>query len=452
MSERPFRIAVLGNFSGRGARLGPVEVDPENFEQVMERLGVSLDLPAGQVRFRELDHFHPDYLYRALPLFQSLENAKEEIASTKTLRTAAPPSPSAAKPTPERPPLAASASLLDQIADVTEPQPAGAPSARSESAWDEAIRKIVAPHVVHEPEPQRRELIAQIDRAAAEQMRAILHWSDLQSLEASWRSLFLLFRYVETGVDLKVYIFDLNQADLFDDPDQLAPLFTNLPVGEDPWSLLVGLYTFSARERDCNVLGRIAEIARTARAPFLSSIDCRLFGCESIAQTPDPDDWKQRLNDADRRAWQQLRLLPDAEWVGLAAPRFLLRLPYGKKTSPIESFGFEEMPDGPEHDGYLWANPAIACACMLGQSFNSDGWDLRPGSVMRLEGMPIHTHATREPTPQAEIWMTDRLASTMLEEGVMPLASIKHSDAVQLVRFQSIAGERGEPRALAGPW
>ena len=31
-------------------------------------------------------------------------------------------------------------------------------------------------------------------------------------------------------------------------------------------------------------------------------------------------------------AWQRLRQLPEACWIGLAMPRFLLRLPYGKKT------------------------------------------------------------------------------------------------------------------------
>jgi hypothetical protein len=48
--------------------------------------------------------------------------------------------------------------------------------------------------------------------------------------------------------------------------------------------------------------------------------------------------------------------------------------------------------------------------------------------------------------------MTDRLATAILDQGVMPLASIKHTDAAQLVRFQSIAGRLGEARALAGPW
>lgn len=450
MSDHPFRIALVGTFSGRSTRSAPILVDPDNFERVMDRLGAAVDLPAGTVRIRELDDFHPDRLYRNLELFRSLDAAREEIAHAKTL----PSTPAAAdSKAPERPRIA-SGSLLDQIAEATEPTPVATPavSARDEKAWDDAIRKIVEPHIIPKADPNRQQLIAQIDRAAAEQMRAVLHWPAFQALEAAWRSLFLLFRQVETGVDLKIYLIDYTQAEVFEDPSSLARLFTDLPVGEDPWSLIVGLYDFSPRERDCNVLARLAEIARRAKAPFLSAIDMRLFGCESIAQTPDPDDWKQPLNDADRRAWQQLRLSPDAEWLGLATPRFLLRLPYGKKTSPIDAFDFEEMPKGPEHDAYLWGNPAVACACMLGQSFNIDRWDLRPGSVSRIEGLPVHTDPLREPTPQAEIWMTDRLASAMLDEGVMPLASIKHSDSAQIVRFQSIAGRTGEARALAGPW
>ncbi len=445
MSDRPFRIALVGNFSGRGTRPVPIPVDPENFEEVMDRLGVSLELPAGTVSFRELDDFHPDRLYRDLALFRSLQAAAEEIARAKTV-------PAAASVRPERPPISSSGSLLDQIAEVSEPVSARDDKARDDKAWDDAIRKIATAHTIPAADPRRQELIAQIDRAAAEQMRAILRSPAFQSLEAAWRSLFLLFRHVETGVDLKVDLIDLSQDRLFADPSVLSRIFTERPVGEDPWSLIVGLFTFSPRERDCQVLADLAAMAHRAGAPFLAAIDARLFGCESIAATPDADDWKRPLEEADRRAWQQLRLSPHAEWVGLAMPRFLLRLPYGRKTSPIESFEFEEMPNGPEHDAYLWGNPAVACACLLGQTFNLDGWELRPGRIVRLEGLPLHTDPLREATPQAEIWMTDRLATLILDEGVMPLASVKHSDAAQLVRFQSIAGRAGQPRALAGPW
>jgi type VI secretion system protein ImpC len=177
-------------------------------------------------------------------------------------------------------------------------------------------------------------------------------------------------------------------------------------------------------------------------------MDASLFGCESIDETPDPDEWDLRHGE-QTQAWQSLRRSADAPWIGLVFPRFLLRLPYGKKTVPIDSFEFEEMPHAPTHSGYLWGNPAIACVAMLGESFNQESWDMELGSVNRLTALPVHAFPTREPTPSAEIWMTERLAETILAAGVMPLASVRHSDAIQLVRFQSIAHDT---LPLAGPW
>ena len=96
--ETPFRIAVLGDFSGRGSR-GIVEsgqamarrrrwlIDRDNLDEVMERLEVELDLPvAGKVRFRELEDFHPDRLYTELEMFQKLREAEQEAAERRVPR------------------------------------------------------------------------------------------------------------------------------------------------------------------------------------------------------------------------------------------------------------------------------------------------------------------------------------------------------------------------------
>ena len=93
-----------------------------------------------------------------------------------------------------------------------------------------------------------------------------------------------------------------------------------------------------------------------------------------------------------RRAWEALRKLPEASYLGLALPRFLLRLPYGADTDPTERFAFEEMDARPEHDHYLWGNPALACAYLLAQAFSQDGWDLRPGVVQEIESLPLHVY------------------------------------------------------------
>jgi type VI secretion system protein ImpC len=457
-SDQPFRIAVVGDFSGRanravksaGPRLAgrkPILIDPDNFEEVMERLQVGLQLPAGPLQFAELDDFHPDQIYQNVPLFQTLRQTRKQLSDPDTFRSAAPP------PVPTQP-APSSGSLLDQIAGVSavpEPAPARKPSA--DAALDDAIRRIVAPHVTPKPDPRQDELVAQVDAAGGELMREILGHPDFQALEAAWRSIFFLLQRVETGVDLKIYLIDVSREELIDDvlgaSDPHSSGLYRLLVdeaagtpGEAPWAAVAGNYTFSPSERDCQALARIAAIARDAGAPFLAAMDPRLMGCESIAATPDTDDWKTPVEIGNRQAWQRLRAIPDACWLGLAMPRFLLRLPYGKATSSADLLDFEEMPQPPEHEAYLWGNPAIACACLLGEAFNRQGWDLRPGVVNRLDGVPIHSYKSRGEsviTPPAEIWITERFAERILDQGIMALASVKNAAAVQLVRFQSIA-------------
>ena len=121
-------------------------------------------------------------------------------------------------------------------------------------------------------------------------------------------------------------------------------------------------------------------------------------------------------------------------------PRFLLRLPYGKETSALESFPFEEMPKS-EHGSYLWGNPSFLCAYLLGKSYLEQGWGMTR-IERRLDGLPMHVYKEDgEPVakPCAEILMTEKEAEGLLEAGFMPVASIKEQPAAMVVRFQSIA-------------
>jgi type VI secretion system protein ImpC len=277
-------------------------------------------------------------------------------------------------------------------------------------------------------------------------MRAILGHPGFQALEAAWRSVFFLLQRLETGVQLKLYLIDVTRDELLD-----AALLRR-PLARDGWSAAACLHSFAPAENDCTALAGLAVLAREAGGPVLAGIHPRLMGCESMAATPDPDDWKRPLDEPSLRAWRQLRSHPDARWLGLAMPRILLRLPYGRATSPAESFDFEEMPQPPLHEAYLWGSPAIAIVCLLGQAFSARGWQLHPGLRNQIEGLPVHTYRVGgEPrmTPPAETWLTDRVADRILDQGVMPLASSRNSGLILLVRSQSIADP---PRPLAGPW
>ena len=134
-------------------------------------------------------------------------------------------------------------------------------------------------------------------------------------------------------------------------------------------------------------------------------------------------------------------------------PRFLLRLPYGKNASETESFAFEEMsPRSPSTSVISGAIPAIACAYLLGEAFTRFGWHMRPGAVQEIDGLPAHTYRKDGETqlkPCAEVLLTEDAAEMLLDRGFMPLASIKGTDRVRLVRFQSVADP---PAPLAGRW
>src|SRR5579864_6450722 len=103
--ETPFRIAILGDFSGRENRgvldaslqgRKPILVDRDNFDNVMARVAPELQLPLGgpdgpriPVRFRELDDFHADRLYVSLKIFHALRDTRERLNDRATFDAAA---------------------------------------------------------------------------------------------------------------------------------------------------------------------------------------------------------------------------------------------------------------------------------------------------------------------------------------------------------------------------
>src|SRR5580698_2886254 len=129
-SDTPFRILILGDFSGRSNRglkselagRRPTFVDLDNFDEVMKGMQPTLRLPHADLRFHELDDFHPDHLHRNAEVFQKLAEMRYE--PPRTLATAAP----------------VPAGLLDSILDMA----AETPAPRVEEGGDlaEFINKI----------------------------------------------------------------------------------------------------------------------------------------------------------------------------------------------------------------------------------------------------------------------------------------------------------------------
>jgi type VI secretion system protein ImpC len=279
------------------------------------------------------------------------------------------------------------------------------------------IRRITAGHLVPRDTPEKLAREARRNALASELLRGILHHPRMQAIEAAWRQAFMLVRAVETGDDLKIYLLDLTLPELISEMDSLKRTLGS----QAPWGVIAANYSFGQSALDAKVLERVAGFARALGAPFLA---------EARVPEGDPDP-----------AWTELRRSAHARWLGLALPRFLLRLPYGKETSAIETFPFEEMPES-EHESYLWGNPSYFCAQLIGRSFSAHGWDLARRLSRRMDNLPMHVYkkdGELHAKPCAEILMSERDAEALLEAGFMPVASMKHEPAALVVRYQSIA-------------
>lgn len=461
LDSEPFRILVLGDFSGRGSRgicdphgalasgkLRPV--DRDELENVMEHLCVRLRLPLSldggdstELTFVELDDFHPDRLYENLELFREIE---QKIPRSTQV------SPPAARLLPDetlpegllcRAVEQTPGSLLDQILDGA---PAGGESKETTvpvSSWDRFLNRVVSPYSVSADDPAEQQAREIVEDAAGEVMRALLQYPAFKELEAAWRGLKLLVYGLETGEELQIVLLDVTMEEIRDDlnssEDLSASALFRLLVQEceeEPWGLVVGNYTFDASNDDIVLLGRLAQVASAADAPCVVAAGQSFLAGRSAVDL----------------LWEQFRRLPSATYLGLAIPRFLLRLPYGKRTDPLESFAFEEMPAIPVHSEYLWGNPAFAVGRLLGESFAEHGWGMVPGVKQDLEGLPLHTYRVEGESriaPTTEQVFTVEQCERIMEAGFMPLLSFRERDMVRIARFQSIAAP---PTLLAGRW
>jgi type VI secretion system protein ImpC len=428
-ADTPFRMLILGDFSGRGLRgeraplagRRPLAVDSDNLDQVLASLSPSVQLPQGTLRFRALDDFHPDHIYQHADAFRKLADLRHQPAPVpavprETPRSATPTAPASGR------------SLLESMMERSDEEPASR-VVEAPDAMAEFIKRAVEPHLAPRQDPRQEEWAARVDAAAGEQMRGVLHHPHFQSLEAAWRAVAMLVDRLQPDTDLKIYVFDSTLEELMADAASLERCLGG--SASAPWALIVGNFVFGQTAEDAAKLRWLGRLASSLGAPFLG---------EAVPPS-----------DAPGSEWQQLVHSPEARWIGLALPRFLLRLPYGKDTAPAEQLEFEEMPES-VHADYLWGNPAFFCACVLGLAFRADNWEMRPARHREIGGLPQHIYRADGESvakPCAEVLLTDTAAEFILSNGFMPLASMKDQDSVLLVRLQSIADP---PAPLSGRW
>lgn len=505
--ELPLIVGIFSDLSGEPEQPLPpvkdrrmVDIDRDNFDDVMETVlprikisaiqnvlpGAKAGTLSGAVVFRKLDDFLPLRVVLQVPEMKELHEARTRIRALQAkaetsdhlaylldqlvlsgdegdkLReelTGAFPTPHPAYWSGVRP-AGTVATLLGQeylggegsqagdllqligqfVTDILVPF-------RPDDAMDHASRM--------------DERVAEIDKALSNQLDLIMHWPDFQRMEATWRGLSYLVSRAETGALLRLRVMNVSKIDLLGDLmkavdfDQ-STIFKLLHEAEygshggAPYSLLIGDYEFGQHPQDIEMLKKLAEIAASAHAPFISAADAESFDLASFAKCTKPADLQRILEGIELDGWRAFRASEDSRNVTLTLPRVLLRLPYGENTAPAEGIRFEESVYKPAQNGtprsaqqdfivpdgakFLWGNPAYVLAERITNAFSLYGWmaairGVEGGGL--LEGLPTFKFVSEDRDVNMicpiQIVVTDRLEKALNDLGFMAIGHCKVS-------------------------
>ena len=290
------------------------------------------------------------------------------------------------------------------------------------------------------------ERVAEIDKIISDQLNAIMHHEDFQALEASWTGLRDMVFGTETSSRLKLRLMNVSKKELLKDLEtavdhDMSVLFKKVyeeeygTFGGHPYSLLIGDYYFGRHPQDMALLQRISKVAAASHAPFIASVAPAMFDMKSFTDLGIPRDMSKIFESAELATWRSFRESEDSRYVAMVLPKYAARLPYGAKTNPVETFGFEENVDGKDHTKYLWAKSAYQLGLRITEAFAKHGWSTAIRGVEgggKVSGMTAHSYKTDEgdvvlkcPT---EVTITDRREKELNDLGFIAVVNSKGSD------------------------
>ncbi|HEY3518958.1 MAG TPA: type VI secretion system contractile sheath large subunit [Gammaproteobacteria bacterium] len=428
-AAKPFRALVLAGFSGAAPAptMAARRISADDFDAVLHELAptVSLEI-AGPPAVREtlkltaLDDFHPDRLL-------------ERVAALREPSLAAAAPPTVAEGARE---LAAGAQAAESDADLLGRLLGQRASSTAPSRAQQKVRELIEGALAGATAAASPARDDALRAARTALLRAILNDSGFRDLERAWRSVHFLATRLDED-QLELHIADLSKAAL---SEQLArsngrleatPLHALLVGrgGDEPWDAVVTDYTFTLAHDDLMLLAMLGALAARVPAPLLAHADLSLCGCRTASGVDAPWDWKIG-DDEVGQLWHEVRRHPAAKQLVLAAPRFVLRHPYGRRTDPIESFGFEELPSRPSRDAFLWASPAFACAYWLAAQGAAGAEDSAETAIDDLPAPSFDDGRGDDVQPPLEVLLTERARAAAEQHGIVALAGGRNTTRI----------------------
>ncbi|WP_340620147.1 type VI secretion system contractile sheath large subunit [Xenorhabdus siamensis] len=309
-------------------------------------------------------------------------------------------------------------------------------------------------------------MIVELDKKLSEQMDEIMHAKPFQELESSWRSLKMLVDRTDFRENIKINVIHATKDELLEDfefsPEIIQSGFYKHvystgygQFGGEPVAAVVGNYAFSNTTPDIKLMQYVSSVGAMAHAPFLSSVSPEFFGVNSFTDLPAIKDLKSVFEGPSHTKWRSLRESEDSRYLGLTAPRFLLRLPYSTVENPIKNFNYQENVSR-DHEHYLWGNTAYLLASCLTDSFAKYRWCpniIGPQSGGAVNDLPVHLYEAMgqvQAKIPTEVLITDRREFELAEEGFITLTMRKGSDNAAFFSANSVQKPKIFPNTREG--
>lgn len=309
-------------------------------------------------------------------------------------------------------------------------------------------------------------MIADIDDRMGRQMDLLVHSPEFQELESFLLSLKLLVDRADPRENIKIHVLHATKEELLDD-FEFAPEITQSAFyrhvyssgfgqfGGEPVAAIIGNYAFKNSTADMKLLKYISAVSAMAHSPFLSSVSPTFFGLESFTELPGIKDVAAIFEGPAYTKWRALREAEDSKYLGLTAPRFLLRHPYAPDENPVKSFNYREDVSQ-NHENYLWGNTAFLLASNVAESFARFRWApniIGPQSGGAVKDLPVHLYEAMgqlQAKIPTEILITDRREYELAEEGFITLTMRKGSDNAAFFSANSVQKPKTFPNTAEG--
>lgn len=424
-------------------------VDRDDLEARLSELSVEVRLRSGEIlKVRELDDLEPDAFLHTLPSFDGLRSLRARLMNPKSFAAAAEElrasGPSQAEDqgdsgvdanmnsgdAPAGIPIPDDLFAAALEATVPRSQPVG--ELDGQAFAEQLAREIVAPFVEPLGDPRLPELLALVDRAFGEHVRAVLHDPAFRSVEDAWRGLHRLTRALETGPQLEVRLLDVSVEELLK-----ANGASGLPVlgggGEGARAdLVVVLHRFDATPEDAELLAALAQGVDEQGGVLVADAHPRLAGCSSDRIDADPDLWTDEMGPEAGTGWAAARR-EHAGQVALVVNRLPMRMPYGPRGAALDSLKFDEL-GGLSRDDCPWGSGAWGVAELFGRTATDQGQ--APSSLkarLALERQPLvllEEHGEWAQVPCAEVELGDRAIAGLAAKGLSAIRCVRGADAV----------------------